>query len=173
MGKIKKRVSQAESLAQLLGLEGNASAHYFATFDTLLKTETGFRFQKRSQRPPKAPVNALLSFAYSLLALDLSSAIQLVGLDPYIGFYHQQTYGRPCLALDLMEEFRSVIADSVVITLINNRQILVDDFEVKNGEMVVSTLNPMPARFFMPPMRNGKTTKSLTLFSAINCPNGG
>ena len=56
-----------------------------------------------------------------------------MGLDPYIGFYHQQTYGRPCLALDLMEEFRSVIADSVVITLINNRQILVDDFEVKNG----------------------------------------
>jgi CRISPR-associated protein Cas1 len=133
IGKIKKKVSQAESLAQLLGLEGNASAHYFATFDTLLKTETGFRFQKRSRRPPKDPVNALLSFAYSLLTLDLSSAIQLVGLDPYIGFYHQQTYGRPCLALDLMEEFRSVIADSVVITLINNRQILVDDFELKSG----------------------------------------
>jgi len=151
-------------------LEGNASAHYFATFDALLKTNTGFRFQKRSRRPPKDPVNALLSFAYSLLTLDLSFAIQLVGLDPYIDFYHQQTYDRPCLALDLMEEFRSAIADSVVITLINNRQILADDFEVKNGSFY---LKSSARKVFMPLMRNGKTTKSLTLFSVINCPHGG
>ena len=82
---------------------------------------------------PADPTNALLSFAYSLLTADLISAIQLVGLDPYVGFFHQQNYGRPCLALDLMEEFRPIIADFVAITLINKRQIKPADFTESHG----------------------------------------
>ena len=84
-------------------------------------------------RPPADATNALLSFAYSLLTADLMSAIQTVGLDPYIGFFHQLKYGKPCLALDLMEEFRPIISDSVVITLINNRRIKPEDFTQSHG----------------------------------------
>ena len=95
----------------------------------MLKPEMGFNFERRSRRPPADPTNALLSFRLlAWLTADLISAIQLVGLDPYVGFFHQQNYGRPCLALDLMEEFRPIIADSVAITLINKRQIKPDDF---------------------------------------------
>lgn len=139
MARMKRRVNSAENLGKLLGFEGNASALYFGRFNHLLKDEMGFQFEKRTRRPPKDPVNALLSFAYSILTLDLVSAIQLVGLDPYIGFYHQQTYGKPCLALDLMEEFRPIIADSTVISLINNRQITTRDFENKNGGCYLKT----------------------------------
>ena len=117
----------------MLGIEGNASAAYFGSFDFLLKSEVGFDFQRRSRRPPADPTNALLSFAYSLLTADLMSAIQTVGLDPYIGFFHQLKYGKPCLALDLMEEFRPILADSVVITLINNRRIKPEDFTQSHG----------------------------------------
>ena len=93
----------------------------------------GFDFQRRSRRPPADAINAMLSFAYSLLTADLMSAIQTVGLDPYVGFFHQIKYGKPCLALDLMEEFRPIIADSVVITLINNRRIKPEDFTQSHG----------------------------------------
>ena len=86
-----------------------------------------FRIRLNSKR------NVLLSFAYSLLTADLMSAIQTVGLDPYVGFFHQLKYGKPCLALDLMEEFRPIIADSVVITLINNRRIKPEDFTQSHG----------------------------------------
>ena len=133
MRKMRGRLPKAENLPELLGLEGNASADYFRSFSSMLNTEMGFGFEHRTRRPPKDPTNALLSFAYSLLTADVISAIQIVGLDPYVGFFHQQTYGRPCLALDLMEEFRPIIADSVVITLINNRQITPDDFTQSHG----------------------------------------
>ena len=126
--KMEKRVQKATELSELLGIEGNASAAYFQAFNFMLKSEMGFDFQRRSRRPPADPINALLSFAYSLLTADLISAIQTVGLDPYIGFFHQLKYGKPCLALDVMEEFRPIIADSVVITLINNRRIKLEDF---------------------------------------------
>ena len=106
----------------------------------MLKPEMGFNFERRSRRPPADPTNALLSFAYSLLTADLISAIQTVGLDPYVGFFHQQNYGRPCLALDLMEEFRPIIADSVVITLINKRQVKPDDFTQSHGGWFLKTL---------------------------------
>ncbi len=126
--KMEKRVQKATELSELLGIEGNASAAYFQAFNFMLKSEMGFDFQRRSRRPPADPINALLSFAYSLLTADIISAIQTVGLDPYIGFFHQLKYGKPCLALDVMEEFRPIIADSVVITLINNRRIKLEDF---------------------------------------------
>ena len=133
MRKMRGRLPRAENLPELLGLEGNASADYFRSFSSMLNAEMGFSFEHRTRRPPKDPTNALLSFAYSLLTADVISAIQIVGLDPYVGFFHQQTYGRPCLALDMMEEFRPIIADSVVVTLINNRQITPDDFTQSHG----------------------------------------
>ena len=130
---MRQKIPKAEGLPELLGIEGNASAAYFQSFSAMLKPALGFSFERRTRRPPKDPTNALLSFAYSLLTADLISAIQTVGLDPYVGFFHQQNYGRPCLALDLMEEFRPIIADSVVITLINKRQIKPDDFAQSHG----------------------------------------
>ena len=133
MRKMRGRLPRAENLSELLGLEGNASADYFRSFSSMLNDGMGFSFEHRTRRPPKDPTNALLSFAYSLLTADMISAIQIVGLDPYVGFFHQQTYGRPCLALDLMEEFRPIIADSVVVTLINNRQITPNDFTQSHG----------------------------------------
>ena len=131
--KMEKRIQKATELSELLGIEGNASAAYFGAFNFMLKSEMGFDFQRRSRRPPADPTNALLSFAYSLLTADIISAIQTVGLDPYIGFFHQLKYGKPCLALDLMEEFRPIIADSVVITLINNKRIKPEDFRQSHG----------------------------------------
>jgi len=87
-----------------------------------------FSFDHRNRRPPRDPVNALLSFAYTLLQKTVQSALQIVGFDPYIGFLHEPLYGRPALSLDLMEEFRPVIADSVVLSIINNRILTPDDF---------------------------------------------
>ncbi len=133
MKAMEKRVDRATELSELLGIEGNASALYFGAFNFLLKQKMGFDFQRRSRRPPADAINAMLSFAYSLLTADLMSAIQTVGLDPYVGFFHQIKYGKPCLALDLMEEFRPIIADSVVITLINNRRIKPEDFTQSHG----------------------------------------
>ena len=133
MKAMEKRIDRATELSELLGIEGNASASYFGSFDFMLKKEMGFDFQRRSRRPPADATNALLSFAYSLLTADLMSAIQTVGLDPYVGFFHQLKYGKPCLALDLMEEFRPIVADSVVITLINNRRIKPEDFTQSHG----------------------------------------
>ena len=133
MKAMEKRIDRATELSELLGIEGNASASYFGSFGFMLKKEMGFDFQRRSRRPPADATNALLSFAYSLLTADLMSAIQTVGLDPYVGFFHQLKYGKPCLALDMMEEFRPIVADSVVITLINNRRIKPEDFTQSHG----------------------------------------
>ena len=133
MQAMEKRIDRAPELSELLGIEGNASASYFRSFGFMLKKEMGFDFQRRSRRPPADATNALLSFAYSLLTADLMSAIQTVGLDPYVGFFHQLKYGKPSLALDLMEEFRPIVADSVVITLINNRRIKPEDFTQSHG----------------------------------------
>jgi CRISPR-associated protein Cas1 len=104
----------ADDLGELLGIEGNAARIYFANFTGLLKvdgdggdkTPLNFEFARRNRRPPTDPVNALLSFSYSLLAKDLTIICHSVGFDPFIGFYHQQRFGRPALALDLMEGFR-------------------------------------------------------------------
>jgi CRISPR-associated protein Cas1 len=122
------------SLDQLRGLEGAGSAVYFGVFDTLLKP-SGMRFAKRVRRPPTDPVNSLLSFGYALLANDIQSAVNTVGFDPYQGYLHVEHYGRPSLALDLMEEFRPLIVDSVVLTCVNKRIIGPEDFSVELGQV--------------------------------------
>jgi CRISPR-associated protein Cas1 len=116
---------------RLLGLEGSGSAAYFGVLGILLKQNLGF--EKRVRRPPTDPVNALLSFGYTLLTNQVASAVNLVGLDPYVGFLHGSKYGKPALALDLVEEFRPLVVDSLVLTLINNRVLQHDDFEETLG----------------------------------------
>lgn len=118
-------------LGRLQGLEGAAAAVYFGAFPRLLRADFGF--DGRRKRPPTDPVNALLSFGYTLLANNVLSAIGLVGLDPYVGYLHSSQYGKPALALDLMEEFRPVIVDSTVQTVINNRVLDEGDFVLELG----------------------------------------
>lgn len=115
----------------LLGLEGMGSAHYFGVFGKMLKQDWGYA--GRSKRPPTDPVNAMLSYGYTILMHKVQSAIGVVGFDPYIGFLHSSQYGKPALALDLMEEFRSPIVDSVVITLINTGALRREDFVEEAG----------------------------------------
>ena len=106
----------------LRGLEGAAATVYFGVLDQLILGEKPlFSFQGRSRRPPMDPINALLSFAYSLLANDCAAALESVGLDSYVGFLHRDRPGRVSLALDLMEELRPCMADRFVLTLVNNR----------------------------------------------------
>lgn len=123
----------AKDIQQLLGIEGAAAAQYFGVFSNLLKQPEGdaalaFDFNTRNRRPPTDPVNALLSYAYSLLARTWTVTLSAVGLDPYRGFYHQPRYGRPALALDMMESFRPLVADSCVIQAINNGEVRPSDF---------------------------------------------
>jgi CRISPR-associated protein Cas1 len=128
-----KRLDAAESLDTVLGLEGQGAAVYFGEFGRFLRKQPpgrGFDFATRNRRPPKDPVNALLSFAYAMLAKDCFAAVCTVGFDPYKGFFHVNRHGKPSLALDLMEEFRPVIADSVVLTLVNTEMISPADFLV-------------------------------------------
>lgn len=125
------------SLASLRGIEGSAAALYFSYFSTMLKAGMGFDFCERNRRPPKDPVNALLSLAYSVLSKELTGVAYSVGLDPFLGFFHSPRYGRPALSLDMMEEFRPLIADSAVLTLINRGEITPDDFvETTRGVML-------------------------------------
>lgn len=118
------------TLESLRGIEGSAAALYFENFATMLKGTAfeNFDFNGRNRRPPKDPVNALLSQGYSILAKELTGMCHAVGLDPFLGFLHQPRYGRPALALDLMEEFRPLLADSVAISLLNRRELDVGDF---------------------------------------------
>ncbi len=118
------------TLDSLRGIEGAAAALYFEHFGTMLKGTAfeNFDFNGRNRRPPKDPVNALLSMGYSILAKELTGMCHTVGLDPFLGFLHQPRYGRPALALDLMEEFRPLLADSVAISLLNRRELDVGDF---------------------------------------------
>jgi CRISPR-associated protein Cas1 len=115
----------------LMGLEGAGSAAYFRGLARVLAE--GWTFERRARRPPTDPVNALLSFAYSLLMHQVNAAVNIVGFDPYIDFLHSSQYGKPALALDLMEEFRPVIADSVVLTVINNHMLTASDFVEEMG----------------------------------------
>jgi CRISPR-associated endonuclease Cas1/CRISPR-associated protein Cas4 len=138
---------RAHDLAQLLGVEGNAAARYFRHFGQMLSlpdeaadadgsAATGawpFDFERRTRRPPTDPVNALLSYAYSLLVRSVSVTLTAVGFDAYRGFYHQPRYGRPALALDVMEPFRPLIADSAVLTAINNGEVTSGEFVRAGG----------------------------------------
>ena len=117
-------IETTEDLDTLRGLEGNVSANYFSVFNELiLVQDTEFVFEGRNRRPPRDYVNAMLSFAYVLLASDCASALESVGLDAYVGFLHTDRPGRTSLALDLMEELRGPVADRLVLTLINNRMV--------------------------------------------------
>ncbi|HCI81957.1 MAG TPA: type I-D CRISPR-associated endonuclease Cas1 [Ktedonobacter sp.] len=120
-------------LETILGMEGAASAAYFRNFGKLLSDPRQWPFPGRVKRPPTDPVNALLSFGYSLLTNKVASAVQLVGFDHFIGYLHSSFYGRPSLALDLMEEFRPIIVDSIVLTLLNNRMLTSQDFVAEVG----------------------------------------
>jgi len=141
------RAERAESLESLLGIEGNAARIYFGEFSGLIKIGDGpdpaannftFDFEGRNRRPPRDPVNALLSLAYSILAKDLTIACYAVGFDPYLGFYHQMRHGRPALALDLMEPFRPLIADSAVLSAINTRMVTERDFVRAGGSVALT-----------------------------------
>jgi CRISP-associated protein Cas1 len=118
-------------LGPLLGCEGAGSAAYFNVFGQLIKCTWPHGFNKRVRRPPTDPVNALLSYGYTVLTAQVASAVAGVGFDPYIGYLHSSRYGKPALALDLMEEFRPLIVDSVVLSLLNNRQLEQKDFAVE------------------------------------------
>ncbi|MCG7931871.1 MAG: type I-C CRISPR-associated endonuclease Cas1c [Candidatus Thiodiazotropha lotti] len=122
-----RRAKQAQSITEAMGIEGDAASIYFGVFNDLLH-ESGFHFGGRVRRPPTDPVNALLSYIYTLVTHECASALQGVGLDPYVGFLHQDRPGRMSLALDLMEEFRSSWADRFVLTMINRKQIQLQDF---------------------------------------------
>jgi len=155
-----EQAEQAQAMDELLGIEGNAARVYFENFAGMIKRsgddadptaigasvqekpcekdEFNFDFSNRNRRPPRDPVNALLSLAYSMLAKDLTIVTQAVGFDPYQGFYHQPRFGRASLALDLMEPFRPLIADSAVLSAINTRMVGAGDF-VRAGQSVALT----------------------------------
>lgn len=166
IGKLKRASEDAltaNSIEELLGIEGAAASQYFQQFGGMVKVEDdlpglglsventkqrmfNFNFNHRNRRPPTDPVNAMLSLAYSMLAKDCTLAALAVGFDPYLGFYHQPRFGRPALGLDLMEEFRPLIAESTVLSCINNRVVTDKDF-VKAGQAVNLTA-PGRKRFF-------------------------
>jgi CRISPR-associated protein Cas1 len=147
---LSKDAPAAPNLSLLLGIEGNAGRAYFSAFSGMLKPRGKpvgdgaddlawrFDFDGRNRRPPRDPVNAMLSFAYSLLAKELAVTAQVIGLDPYLGFYHQPHYGRPSLALDVMEEFRPLVADSVVLTIVNTGILAPDDFVASGPAVALS-----------------------------------
>lgn len=122
-----KKVDLSNDLNQIRGYEGAGSAEYFKNFPKFIKNPD-FKFLKRERHPPPDSVNALLSLGYGFLRSDIESAINIVGFDPYIGYLHDDRYGRASLALDLMEEFRSVIVDSCIIQMVNRKQISAEDF---------------------------------------------
>lgn len=135
-----RHAQRAADLPQLLGSEGQAAAKYFGNFSAMLSrghdgASLPFDFNTRNRRPPTDPVNALLSFAYSVLARTWTNTLAAVGFDPYRGFFHQPRYGRPALALDIMEPFRPLIADSAVIQAINNGEVRPTDFITVAGSV--------------------------------------
>lgn len=127
----KKLVFQKATLDEVRGVEGIAAKDYFAEWSTLLKEP--WSFPGRNRRPPTDPVNALLSFAYGLLRVQVTAAVHLVGLDPYIGYLHEVSRGQPAMVLDLMEEFRPLVADSLVLSVLHKREIQPDDFTESLG----------------------------------------
>jgi CRISPR-associated protein Cas1 len=131
-------LTQVDDLETLRGIEGNAASQYYALFaQMILQQKRDFSFNGRNRRPPRDRVNALLSFAYTLLAHDVAAALETVGLDAYVGFMHQDRPGRISLALDVMEELRGVFADRFVLRLINKRVIKADDFVMAESGAVL------------------------------------
>lgn len=150
-----RALATASSLDMLRGIEGEAAAVYFGAFGLLLR-QSGFAFMTRERRPPCDPVNALLSFTYTLLMNELLGAIHTVGLDPYVGFLHAERQGKASLSFDLMEEFRASFADTLVLAIINNRILAPDDFETDLG---VCTLKETARRRFLEQYEEKKQTE--------------
>jgi len=121
-----RRAEREGGIEQVRGLEGQGSAVYFRAFAKMLRSE--LKFERRSRRPPKDPINGLLSLGYALLTHELMGLVSAHGFDPFVGFYHELRYGRAGLALDLVEEFRHPLVDSLVLSLVNKRVISVEDF---------------------------------------------
>lgn len=131
MAQIVEAIPAQNDLEKLRGLEGEAASHYFRVFNHLLTRKTSeLQLNGRTRRPPKDPINAMLSFLYSVLGNEIAGALEGVGLDPQVGFLHRPRPGRNSLALDLLEEFRSYIVDRVVINLVNLQQVKANDFEI-------------------------------------------
>ena len=142
------QIAEETALDALRGLEGKGAADYFGVFDQMILGEKPlFRFSGRNRRPPQDPVNALLSFAYSLLTHDCASALESVGLDSYVGFLHRDRPGRTSLALDLMEELRPCMADRFILTLVNSRIVSKSDFQMRENGAVF--LNDAGRRTFL------------------------
>jgi len=133
-------IQHAETLEGLRGFEGECASIYFGVLTSLITAQQeDFAFSTRTKRPPLDPANALLSFLYAILANDVRSAVETVGLDPQVGFLHQLRSGRPSLALDIMEEFRAYLGDRIMLNLINLRQVTKKDFEIReSGEVRMS-----------------------------------
>lgn len=139
-------VNQAKSMEELLGIEGNAARAYFQNFDKMILGD--FSFDGRKKRPPPDPVNALLSFSYTLIFNEISSLLDGMGFDPYLGYLHKPDYGRPSLACDIIEEFRSIIGDRLTLNLINNRILTPDHFHAHStGKGVYLTREGMQKYF--------------------------
>ncbi len=149
------KVINANNMDELRGIEGEAASVYFSVFDDMiLQQKEEFTFSGRSKRPPLDKVNALLSFAYSMATSMCASALESVGLDPYVGFMHTDRPGRRSLALDLVEEFRALMCDRFVLMLINKRIISEKDFEVREDGAVL--LNENGRRLFISSWQNRK-----------------
>ncbi len=134
MAAVVEQLANVSDLDTARGIEGSTARTYFEAFrDMVLPIDEAFLFDGRSRRPPLSPVNALLSFTYALVRHDCESALQAVGLDPAVGYLHADRPGRPSLALDLMEEFRTLVADRLVLTLINRRQVQARGFTTGPG----------------------------------------
>jgi CRISPR-associated protein Cas1 len=135
---ILKSIQSCETLDGLRGLEGTAARQYYRVFGQLVLQQCDdFHFEERSRRPPRDNMNALLSFLYTLLTYEVASALETVGLDPYVGFLHVDRPGRPSLALDLMEELRPVFADRLALSLVNRKQISGAGFVAKESGGIV------------------------------------
>jgi len=138
LARLMRQAESADSPEALLGIEGTAARLYFSRFGLMLRADLAFAFADRNRRPPRDPVNALLSFAYAMLTKDATIALLAAGLDPYVGLYHRPRFGRPSLALDLAEEFRPLIADSVVLTAVNNGEIDASGFVSRGGAVALT-----------------------------------
>lgn len=140
MGSRLNNIQNTVTLDELRGYEGECANLYFGALSSLITAQQeDFKFEQRTKRPPLDPANALLSFLYSILANDCRSALETVGLDPQVGFLHQDRPGRPGLALDLMEEFRAYLGDRVMLNLINLKQVTIKDFDIReSGEVRMS-----------------------------------
>lgn len=165
------KAQESGTIAELRGIEGDAAASYFGVFDELiLRDKDIFHFSGRNRRPPKEPVNAMLSLFYTVLANDCAAALEGVGLDPYVGLMHVDRPGRASFALDLMEELRAVMVDRFIVSSINNRIIKANDFELRESGEV--RLTPEGRRALFNAWQNRKKDKIVHPFIKEKIPWG-